>query len=132
MYRVNKLAEKWKPKDMPVLDIKANTIVLRLYCDRKKANKKELAAAEEVMAYLEESLYNPNQSASETYFGNVEGHDIVDFEIRVFLSAPDCNRLVTHLMPCLRTLPWPGRFLVVKRRGEYTDIEAEEEYVPIC
>src|SRR4029077_16514409 len=119
MYRVNQLARKWKPKDMPDLDIKGNTVVLRLYCDRKKATKKELAAAKEVMAHLEKALYDENQEDAEGYFGDIEGHDVVDHEIRVFLSAPDCDRLVTHLMPALRTLPWPGKLHVVKRRGEY-------------
>ncbi len=128
-YRICKLSEKWKLKDMPELDIKGNTLVLRLYCERKKASKKEITAAEAVMTHLEESLYDENQASAETYFGNVEGHDIVDYEIRVFLSAPDCDRLVAHLMPCLRRLPWPGRFHVVKRRGEYVDAQAAEEYV---
>jgi hypothetical protein len=128
-YKYWKLAEKWKPKDMPELDIKANTVVLRLYCERKKATKKELAAVEEVMTYLEKSLYDENQVDPESYFGNVEGHDVVDHEIRVFLTAPDCDRLVTYLMPSLRALPWPGKYHVVKRRGEYVDEEAEEEYV---
>jgi hypothetical protein len=131
MYRVSKLAEKWKPRDMPPLDIKGNTVVLRLHCERKKASKKELAAVEEVMTHLEKSLYDEKQAEAESYFGNVEGHDVVDHEIRVFISAPDCDRLVAHLMPSLRTLPWPGDFHVVKRRGEFVDIEAPEEYVPI-
>jgi hypothetical protein len=125
------LAEKWKPKDTPELDIKGNTVVLRLYCERKKAGKRELAAAEDVMTHLERSLYDENQASAESYFGNVEGHDVVAYEIRVFLSAPDCDRLIALLMPCLRTLPWPGKFHVVKRRGEFVDEQAAEEYVSL-
>jgi hypothetical protein len=83
------------------------------------------------MAHLERSLYDENQASPESYLRNVEGHDVVDFEIRVFLSAPDCDRLVAHLMPCFRSLPWPGKFHVVKRRGEYVDPDAKEEYVPV-
>jgi hypothetical protein len=127
--RLFKLAEKWKPKDMPELNIKGNTVVLRLYCERKTPSKKELTSAEDVMRHLEESLYNDRQARAEDYFGNVEGHDTVEHEIRVFLSAPDCDRLVSHLMPTLRTLPWPWKFHVVKRRGEYVDEQAAEEYV---
>lgn len=129
MYRVNKMADKWKPKDLPGLDIKANSVVLRLYCDRKKPSKKELDATEAVMAHVEASLYNENQASPESYFGNVEGHDVVDYEIRVFLSAPDCDRLVAHLMPSFGNLPWPGRFHILKRRGEFVDEQASEEYV---
>lgn len=128
-YRVCKLAEKWKPKEGPELPIKGNTVVLRLYCARKKASKQELAAVEEVMTHLDKSLYDENQASAESYFGNTEGHDVVDYEIRVFLSAPDCDRLVAHLMPNLRSLPWPGKVQVLKRRGEYVDVDAPEEYV---
>jgi hypothetical protein len=130
-YRVLKATDKWKPKDMPALEVKGNTVVLRLYCQRKKPSKKETQAVEDVMTHLEKTLYNESQASAESYFGNVEGHDVVDYEFRVFLSAPDCDRLVTHLMPTLRTLAWPGQFHVVKRRGEFVDPDVAEEYVPI-
>jgi hypothetical protein len=131
MYRVSRLSQKWKPKETPALEIKANTIVLRLYCGRKKASKQEIAAAEAVMSHLEKVLYDPDQKDAESYFGNVEGHDVVAGEIRVFLSAPDCDRLVDRLMAALRSLPWPRKFHVVKRRGEYVDEAAAEEYVRV-
>lgn len=129
MYRTWKESDKWKPKGMPEIEIKGNSVVLRLYCERKKASKVELAAVEAVMAHLEKSLYDVNQATPESYFGNVEGHDVVDSEIRVFLSAPDCDRLVTHLMSAFRSLPWPAKFHVVKKRGEYVDESAAVEYV---
>lgn len=129
MYRVNKAAAKWEPKDLPPIDIKANTVVLRLYCEHKKVSKAEQKAAEKVMSHLEKRLNDETQQSAESYFGNVEGHDIVDHEIRVFLTGPDCDRLVTHLMPAFRTLPWSGRFHIVKRRGEFVDEQAAEEYV---
>jgi hypothetical protein len=131
MYRVSRLCRKWKPADSPALEVKGNTVVLRLYCDRKKPTKKDEAAAERVMALLEESLYDAGQADAESYFGDVEGHDVVAGEIRVFLSTPDCDRLVARLMPALRSLPWPGKFHVVKRRGEYVDAGAAEEYVRV-
>jgi hypothetical protein len=56
---------------------------------------------------------------------------VVAGEIRVFLSAPDCDHLVDRLMPALRSLPWPGKFHIVKRRGEYVDKGAVEEYVRV-
>jgi hypothetical protein len=74
-------------------------------------------------------LYDEEQQETESYFGNVEGHDVVDHEIRIFLSAPDCDRLVSRLMPTLRSLPWSGKFHVVKRRGEFMDDNATEECV---
>jgi len=130
-YRVSQLCTKWKPKDAPALDIKGNTVVLRLYCDRKEATKKEVAAAEKVMSHLEASLYDEEQHDAASYFGSVEGHDVVDHEIRVFLSAPDGDRLLTRIMPALRSLPWQGKFHVVKRRGHYVDEDAVEEYIRV-
>jgi hypothetical protein len=130
-YRIAQLCRKWEPKESPALDVKANTVVLRLYCERKKASNQEVAAAEAVMANLEKVLYDEEQKDTESYFGNVEGHDVVDHEIRIFLSAPDCDRLVSRLMPTLRSLPWSGTFHVVKRRGEFMDDNAKEEYVPV-
>jgi hypothetical protein len=130
MYRVGKLSTKWKPKQSSEdLDIKGNTVVLRLYCGSKKPNAKDRSNAEAVMSHLEKSLYSPDQSDNENYYGDIEGNDVVDYEIRVFLTTPDCDRLVTHLLPSLRSLPWPGNFHVLKRRGEYVDATAEEEYV---
>jgi len=129
MYRTWKESEKWKPKGLPEVEIKGNAVVLRLYCAQKKANKNELAAVEAVMTHLEKSLYDVNQATAESYFGNVEGHDVVDSEIRVFLSAPDCDRLVSHLMLAFRSLPWPAKFHVVNKRGEYVDESAAVEYV---
>ena len=49
----------------------------------------------------------------------------------MFVSAPDCDRLVDRIMPALRSLPWPGTFHVVKWRGEYVDAGAAEEYVRV-
>jgi hypothetical protein len=49
--------------------------------------------------------------------------------VRIFLTCPDCDRLVEKLLPYLRQLPWPRAYQVVKRYGEYVDEEAREEYV---
>jgi hypothetical protein len=130
-YRICKLSEKWKPNALTDLDIKGNTVVLRLCCQRKKATKAELATAEDVMTHLERALYDPDQAQPESYFGNIEGSDVVDFEIRVFISTPDSERLLTLLMPSLQRLPWAGKFYVVKRRGNFMDGQAQEEYVAV-
>jgi hypothetical protein len=130
--RASKLAEKWKPKEGAELDIKGNAVVLRLYCEKKKPSLKEKAAAEAVMACLEVELYDEGQKDADNYFGNVECHEIFNHEIRISLSTPDADRLVAHILPALRQLPWPGHFHVVKRRGEYYDTGAMEEYVRVC
>ena len=130
-HRLCKLAEKWKPNPLASLEIKGDSVVLRCCCQKKKATKEEIAAAEGVMAHLEKSLYDSSQILPESYFGNVEGSDVVDFEIRVFISTPDSERLLGHLMPSLKVLPWPGKFYVAKRRGNFMDGQASEEYVAV-
>lgn len=132
MYKAMKQSDRWKIKECPEVDIKSNAVVIRLYCEKKKASKQELADVSSVMRHLELSLYDAEQEAPEDYFGSIEGHDVVDYEIRVFISTPDCDRLVAYLMPKLRTLPWRGRFHVVKRRGEFVDSNAAEEYIRIA
>lgn len=130
MYRVGKLAAKWKPKGGEPINVSGNTVVIRLYTEKKKPAANESAAANDIMQQLEASLYSPTQELKD-YLGNIEGHEACEFEIRIFISSPDCDRLVRELLPVLRILKWPGRYHVVKRRGEFTDKAANEEYVNI-
>jgi hypothetical protein len=129
MNRVNKAKKQWKPRNTSELNITGNTVVLRLYCEGNKASEAEMAAVENIKAIIETQLYDPNQNSAESYFGNFEGYEAVDNEIRIFISTPDCDRLIQHLMPTLRELHWPGKFHVVKRRNEYFDEDAVDEYV---
>ncbi len=126
--KAQRKAQTIKPAEGPPVPVKSNTVVIRLYTEKKKAKKAEMAATELIMDDIEAKLYDPNKGEQD-YFGNIEGHDVVDHEIRIFMSAPDCNRLVEHLRPYLKKLPWKGRYQVLKRFGEYVDIEAREEYV---
>ena len=121
-------AAKLRPVEGPPVPVKGNTVVLRLYLEKKKPTKEETARVERIMDEIEAKLYDPNKGAQD-YFGNIEGHDVVDHEIRIFMSAPDCHRLVEHLRPYLKKLPWKGRYQVLKRFGEYVDETAREEYV---
>lgn len=127
--RAARKAEKIRPGEGPPVPVKGNTVVIRLYTEKKKASKAETAAANRIMDGIETRLYDAGQAKDQDYFGNIEGHDVVDHEIRIFMSAPDCHRLVEHLRPYLKKLPWKGRYQVLKRFGEYVDIEAREEYV---
>ncbi len=130
-HRVSKAFSKWKPKDFPDVDVKENTVVIRLYCEGKKPSAAEKKAAEAIEKHLDNLLYDPNQSTPESLFGDLEGMEFVDGEYRLFFSTPDCDRLVAKMMPELRTLAWPGLFHVIKRRGTYVDETANGEYVPI-
>ena len=130
-YRLCKLAEKWKPNPWRSLEIKGNTVVLRLCCQQKNATKDEVAAAKTVVAQIERSLYDPCQSQAESYFGNVEGMDVVDSEIRIFVSTPDNERLLAQLSSTVKALPWSGKIYLVKRRGNFMVGQVTEEYIPV-
>jgi hypothetical protein len=120
--------QKIKLAEGPELDAKGNTVVIRLQTAKKKATKQELKLVERIMDELDELLYEP-EGGAEQFYGQVEGHDVVANEVRIFLTCPDCDRLVEKLLPYLRQLPWPRAYQVVKRYGEYVDEEAREEYV---
>ncbi|HMP03206.1 MAG TPA: hypothetical protein PKD86_05610 [Gemmatales bacterium] len=126
--KAHREAEKLKPAEGPPLPVKGNAVVIRLYTEKKKAKKVVVAAAEKIMAELEQRLYEPSQTDAASDFGDIEGHDVVEHEIRIFLTTPDCHRLVELLLPYLKKLPWAGRYQVVKRFGEYVDEDAREEY----
>jgi hypothetical protein len=81
-----------------------------------------------ILDEIEEEIYEPDAGA-EGFYGEVEGHDVVPHEVRIFLSCPDCDRLVERLLPYLRKLPWPRTYQVVKRYGEFVEMGVREEYV---
>ena len=128
MMKATTAAEKIKLADSPEVEVKGNTVVIRLYTAKKKATKAEVAVAELIMDEIEQRIYEPDSQA-EGYYGSVEGHDVVSHEIRIFLSCPDCDQLVARLLPYLRSLPWNGRYQVVKGYGEYVETDVREEYV---
>ena len=60
--------------------------------------------------------------------GNLEGHDYgVLGECRLFISGPDADVLATTLCPWLRRLNWESGFEVLKRYGNFADLEAPEQ-----
>ena len=85
--------------------------------------------ADQLADELGKALNDENQLTPESYFENVERCEECDFEVRVYLTGPDCDRLVTNLLPLLKRLPWPGKYHVVKKRSEYLVENAPEEYV---
>lgn len=131
MSRKIRETRKWTPKQFQAIDPKANTVALRLHCEKDQPSKSELQSFEAVVARLNEALYDPNQDSPDSYSGSLEEYEILPNEIRVHLTAPDCDRLIAHITPVLRALPWPGAFQVVKRRGEYLEEDVPEEYVRI-
>lgn len=126
--KLRKKESQVKTRKQPA-PVKGNTVVLFLPIAKAKLSKAE----KELLSILENEidglLYDPAASPDATYSGSVEGHDYDDGQIRIFLSCPDADALVEKLRPWLKTLNWQGGLKVLKRYGEYADVNCREEYV---
>lgn len=112
--------------------IKGNTVVLMLPTAQAKPSKLENERLNEIMDELDTILGSPNTMADKDYFGSLEGEDTLKGERRLFLSCPDANLLVDKLRPWLKSLTWQsGTIKVLKRFGEYVDLNCREEYVDL-
>lgn len=127
--RVLNKAKKIRIANSPPVSIDGNTVLLRLCLSRKRPTKAELAAVQNILDEIDARLYDPRQSPDAPCLGNLEGHDVVDHEVRVFVSAPNCDQLIEHLRTFLCKLPWPGRYYVLKHDGHYGDVSARPTYV---
>ena len=76
-------------------------------------------------------LYDASSDPNKPYFGSLEGHEFIDGQACLFLSCPDADALVEKLRPWLKTLKWDGSLAVLKRYGEYVDVNCREEWVEL-
>jgi hypothetical protein len=129
--RLSTLSKKLKSHNTSSIDVDANTIAIRLICKGRRASSAEKQSAEEIAVLFERLLYDPNQCDPAEYYGNVEGVDFLDHEIRIYLTTPDCDLLLQRLRTTLSALPWGGPFYVLKRRGHILDSMVPEEYVRV-
>jgi hypothetical protein len=83
------------------------------------------------MDEIDALLHDPSSNPSAPYFGSLEGDDVVEGELRLFLSCPDADALVDKLRPCLKSLSWVKPVKVLKRYGEYVDVNSREEYAEL-
>lgn len=113
---------------MPVM---GNTVVLILRTANAQPSKAEKERLARVVNHIDALLYDPAAKLNAAYLGNLEGSDVVEGEMRLFLSCPDADALVEKMRPWLKTLTWKGGVKVLKRYGEYQDVECPEEYVEL-
>lgn len=92
----------------------------------RAAEKKKFAKLEKE---LEAQLLVPSLNAP--VFGSYEGADNVNHELRILISCPDLDRLLTKLLPWLKGLDWGSKTYVVKRFGDRFDLDAREELVKL-
>ena len=110
---------------------KGNTVVLRFPIAKAKPSKAEKDQLAKLMDEIDALLCDPTAKPDALVIGSLEGDDVVDSELRLFLSCPDADALVEKLRPWLKTLSWKGGVKVLKRHGELTDANCREEYVEL-
>jgi hypothetical protein len=111
--------------------VKGNTVVLLLPIAKDKPSKAENDRLAKLMDEIDALLYDPSAKPDAPLLGNLEGDDVVQGELRLFLSCPDTDALVEKLRPWLQKLTWDGGMKVLKRYGELADANCREEYAEL-
>ena len=109
--------------------IKGNAVVIRLAIKGKEPTPEERSRIDGITNELDLVLANPHKNAR--YFGNLEITEFVPGEARLFFSCPDADDLATKLQPLVVAFDWPNKKWLMKRYGEFDDIEATEEPVEL-
>jgi hypothetical protein len=111
--------------------LKGNTVVLLLPIARAKPGKSEQAKLAKILDELDKVLYNAHATPNTSYFGNLEGNDYHESQIRIFLSCPNADILVDKIRPLLSALSWKRKIEVLKRYGALVNANCREEYVEL-
>ena len=126
--RKKKARVKTKRGVKPVI---GNTVVLRFPLTKAKPSKAEKNRLAKIMDEIDALLYDPQAKKGSAFLGSLEGDDVVEGEIRLFLSCPDADVLVEKMRPWLANLSWKHEVKVLKRYGEFHDVNCREEYVEL-
>jgi hypothetical protein len=126
--RKKKVQVKTKRGPKPV---KGNTVVLRLPIAKAKPSKAEKDRLAKLMDEIDALLNDLAAKPTDPLLGSLEGDDVVEGELRLFLSCPNADALVERLRPWLKSLSWHGGVKVLKRYGEMNDANCPEEYVEL-
>jgi hypothetical protein len=106
--------------------LRQNTLVLVLDTSGVTDSDRRI----ENFEYEVDSLLQPS-TLNEEYFGVYEGHDQFADEYRMFLSCPDPDRLLGHLLPKIRGLNWPNEIKAYRRYGRIHQTNVKEEITSI-
>ena len=109
--------------------IKGNSVVLRLELNSNTPTIHEKDRVETIANEFGDLLVSPRKKAK--YFGNLETHEFVSNEARLYFSCPDADELAKKLKPRVQSLEWPDQKWLLKRYGDFTDMHATEEYVQL-
>jgi hypothetical protein len=111
--------------------VKGNTVVLLLPIAKAKPSKAEKDRLTKVMDDIDALLHDPAGKTDAPYHGSLEGDDVFEGGMRLFLSCPDADALVEKLYPWLKALSRKTHVKVLKRYGEYVNVNCREEWVEL-
>jgi hypothetical protein len=112
--------------------VKGNSIVIRVFLNnsKSKGTAGEKKAVDRLMDELDGLLVDID--SEKPVVGSLEGVDYgVAGECRLFLSCPDADALARKLRPWLKSLNWPNEVVVLKRYGNFRDVEAKESVMKL-
>jgi len=127
VYHREQEQEKLRAKNEKPLD--ANSLIIVLKQKGTKATAAEEQRVEAIMDELDALLLE--RKSEERPVGDLNGHEPVSGEYRLFLTCPDVDILVKKLRPWLETFEWPGPIQVLKRYGRFDDGNAPAKFIKI-
>jgi hypothetical protein len=122
-------AAKKKEKAKGVKQLKRHTLLIRLWLKGNEPDAAEKRAIKQLEDDLDAQL--AVRSLCAPLFGCYDGSDIADGEFRMFLAAPDADKLEQKLLPWLKAINWPRRAEAIKRYGDLYDQTAEERLISL-
>ncbi len=105
-------------------EVKAESLVIEFPLSDSKITPAEKKAISRFQDELDAQL--TVHSLEDIYFGSLEGRKTSKGKTRLVLSCPDCNALVTKLLPWLNSIQWPVEPIVLLRHGPWDDTAIEE------
>jgi len=109
--------------------LKGNSLHIHLLLEGDKPNEKERLGVSRLADELDAFLVDLEPIAPAV--GNLEQVEYHKGECCLCLSCPDADLLVRKLLSRLKTLEWPGGYVVAKRYGEYDNPEVEDIHVEV-
>ncbi|WP_309383691.1 imm11 family protein [Cerasicoccus frondis] len=117
-------AESFRDEVLRGTNYKKNTLAIIFPLKGKTPNKAELNQFSRLEDELDALL--KVESLSDMFYGKYEGKDFVESELRMFISAPSVDALVSKLGSWFDALSWFGQIHVIKRYGSINDADAKE------
>ena len=105
---------------------KANTLVILLPFNGAQPTASELREFGKIKDEIDALLFQPTAKLESPRIGSLEGDDIADGELRIFLTCLSADSLAEKLHPWLKSISWKG-IRALKRYGDISDKTCRQE-----